>query len=237
MKNLLLIILLFIVGCKSEVEVDLSKIGLLENTHNILKKMNISNIQIQDGYWEVVEKNDKFDLELHNNGNISTIYNLNSIKDRKKFYFDDISINKNLGGKIIENKNTIAFVDVNFDDVETFNILRKLKNNLGDPDQILKQKIFYKTNDSQIKTILKVFDDKEYNLKNDEFEDKYLFYPLHYIWNVNGYIYKYTIQIKEISFNNNLIIISNKAFNEKLIFGYHNPKEDIILKKYYNDKF
>ena len=237
MKKLLLIILLSIVSCNNEAKVDLSKIESLENTHNILKKMNVSNIQIQDGYWEVIKKNDKLDLKLHNNGNISTIYNLNTRKDRKKFYFDDIAINENLGGKIIENKNTIAFVDVNFENVETFNILRKLKNNLGQPDQILKQNIFYKTNDRQVKTILKVFENKEYNLKKDEFDDKYLFYPLHYIWNVNGYIYKYTLQINEISFNNNLVIISNKAFNEKLIFGYHNPKEDMILKKYYNEKF
>ena len=213
----------------------MSKLNNKTEVKESLNKINISSIKTQNGYWELTKKDGKVDLELHNDGNISTIYNLNNLKDRAHFYFDDIPIDINTVGTIVENKNTIAFINVSFESNETFNILKKIKKVLGKPDQVINDKVFYNIKQNQVKLILKNFDSNEVNLDKDEFEDEYLFYPLHYIWNVNGYIYKYTLIINENSFNNDFIIISNTAFNEKLIFGYHNPQEDPLLKKYYNE--
>ncbi|MFD2908233.1 hypothetical protein ACFSX9_05745 [Flavobacterium ardleyense] len=234
MKNIFVLILLVMMSCQEGGTFDLSEIENKTEVNSTLNKLNISGIQTQNGYWELRKKRDKVEAELHNNGIISTIYSLKEERDEKLFNFDNFKIEKSSGGKIVENDNKIVFVNVALDHVETFNVLNKLKDKLGNPDQIVYDRVINSATDEKVKVILKKFEKDYINIKKDEFDDEYLTYPVYFVWNINGYIYKFTVIINETSFSNDLVIISNKAFNEKLIFGYHNPKEDLLFKKYYN---
>lgn len=235
MKNLFLMILLVMMSCQEGDKFDLSKIDDKTEVSKTLNSLNISDVHTQNGYWELVKKGEKVEAVLQDNGNISTVYSLKDEQDQKLFNFDNFNIEKNTGGKIVENSNKIVFVNIVLENIETFNVLKKLKEKLGNPDQIINDSVFYNEEDDKVKLVLKNYEKNDIKIKKDEFEDEYLIYPLHYVWNINGYIYKYTLFINEASFSNDLVIISNKAFNEKLIFGYHNPKEDSIFKKYYNE--
>ncbi|NHN27604.1 hypothetical protein FIA58_018135 [Flavobacterium jejuense] len=228
-------ILLVMMSCQQGGRFDLSEIYNKTEVNKTLNKLNISNVQTQNGYWELVKKGEKVEAELKNDGSISTIYSLKGEQNEKLFNFYNFSIEKNTGGKIVENSDKIVFVNIVLENVETFNVLKKLKEKLGNPDQIINDSVFYNAEDDKVKLVLKNFVKNDIKTKKDEFEDEYLIYPLHFVWNTNGYIYKYTLFINETSFSNDLVIISNKAFNEKLIFGYHNPKQDPIFKKYYNE--
>ncbi|WP_152640734.1 hypothetical protein [Flavobacterium sp. 316] len=228
-------ILLVMMSCQEGDKFDLSKIDDKTEVSKTLNSLNISDVQTQNGYWELVKKGEKVEAVLQDNGNISTVYSLKDEQDQKLFNFDNFNIEKNTGGKIVENSNKIVFVNIVLENIETFNVLKKLKEKLGNPDQIINDSVFYNEEDDKVKLVLKNYEKNDIKIKKDEFEDEYLIYPLHYVWNINGYIYKYTLFINEASFSNDLVIISNKAFNEKLIFGYHNPKEDSIFKKYYNE--
>ncbi|UOX35500.1 hypothetical protein LXD69_08245 [Flavobacterium sediminilitoris] len=228
-------ILLVMMSCQEGDKFDLSKIDDKTEVSKTLNSLNISDVQTQNGYWELVKKGEKVEAILQDNGNISTVYSLKDEQDQKLFNFDNFNIEKNTGGKIVENSNKIVFVNIVLENIETFNVLKKLKEKLGNPDQIINDSVFYNEEDDKVKLVLKNYEKNDIKIKKDEFEDEYLIYPLHYVWNINGYIYKYTLFINEASFSNDLVIISNKAFNEKLIFGYHNPKEDSIFKKYYNE--
>lgn len=228
-------ILLVMMSCQEGDKFDLSKIDDKTEVSKTLNSLNISDVHTQNGYWELVKKGEKVEAVLQDNGNISTVYSLKDEQDQKLFNFDNFNIEKNTGGKIVENSNKIVFVNIVLENIETFNVLKKLKEKLGNPDQIINDSVFYNEEDDKVKLVLKNYEKNDIKIKKDEFEDEYLIYPLHYVWNINGYIYKYTLFINEASFSNDLVIISNKAFNEKLIFGYHNPKEDSIFKKYYNE--
>ena len=233
MKNLFVMILLVMMSCQEAGKFDLSEIENKTEVSSTLNKLNISSVQTQNGYWELRKEGDKVEAELHNNGIISTIYSLKKELDEKLFNFNNFKIEKNSGGKIVENDNKIVFVNIALENVETFNVLKKLKDKLGNPDQIIYDSVINSASDEKVKVILKNFHKNYINIINDEFDDEYLNYPASFVWNINGYIYKFTVIINENSISNDLVIISNKAFNEKLIFGYHNPKEDPFFKKYY----
>lgn len=228
-------ILLVMMSCQQGGKFNLSEIYNRTEVNKTLNKLNISNVQTQNGYWELVKKGEKVEAELKNNGSVSTIYSLKGEQNEKLFNFYNFNIEKNTGGKIVENSSKIVFVNIVLENVETFNVLKKLKEKLGKPDQIINDSVFYNKEDDKVKLVLKNFEKNDIKIKKDEFEDEYLVYPLHFVWSINDYIYKYTLFINEASFSNDLVMISNKAFNEKLIFGYHNPKEDPIFKKYYNE--
>lgn len=226
-------ILPVMMSCQEGDTFDLFKIDDKTAVNTTMNNLDIANVQTQNGYWEIVNKGAKVEAKLQNNGSISTIYSLKGEQEEKLFAFANFNIEKNTGGKIVENNNKIVFVNIALEKAETFKGLKKLKETLGNPDQIINDSVFYNAADDKVKLILKHVDQYDLKVQKDEFEDEYLVYPLHFIWNINGYIYKYTLFINETTFSNDLVILSNKAFNEKLIFGYHNPKEDPIFKKYY----
>lgn len=233
MKNLFLMILPVMMSCQEGDTFDLSKIDDNTEINSIMNNLNIANVQTQNGYWEIEKKGAKVEAQLHDNGSISTIYSLKDEQEEKLFAFADFSIKKNSGGKIVANSNKIVFVNIALENAETFEVLKQLKETLGNPDQIINDSVFYNAADEKVKLILKNVAQDDVKIQKDEFEDEYLVYPLHFVWNINGFIYKYTLFINEIAFSNDLVILSTKAFNEKLIFGYHNPKEDPIFKKYH----
>ncbi|WP_417873771.1 hypothetical protein [Xanthomarina gelatinilytica] len=235
MKNLFLMILPAMMSCQEGDTFDLSKIDDKTEVNTTLDNLNIANAQTQNGYWEIVKQGAKVEAKLQVNGNISTIYSLKGEQEEKLFAFADFNIEKNTGGKIVENSNNIVFVNIALEKAETFRVLKKLKETLGTPDQVINDSVFYNAADDKVKLILKNVEQRDVKIQKDEFEDDYLVYPLHFVWNINGYIYKYTLFINETAFSNDLVILSNTAFNEKLIFGYHNPKEDPIFKKYHNE--
>lgn len=235
MKNLFLMILPVMMSCQEGDTFDLSKIDHKTEVNTTLDNLNIANVQTQNGYWEVVKKGAKLEAQLQDDGSISTIYSLKGEQEEKLFAFADFHLKKNTGGKIVVNSNKIAFLHIALENAETFKVLKQLKETLGTPDQIINDSVFYNAADDKVKLILKNVEQEDVKIQKDEFEDEYLVYPLHFVWNINGYIYKYTLFINEIAFSNDLVILSNKAFNEKLIFGYHNPQEDPIFKKYHNE--
>lgn len=93
---------------------------------------------------------------------------------------------------------------------ETFKVLEHLKEKLGIPDQIISDSVFYNAADDKVNLILKNVEQDNVKIQKDEFEDEYLVYPLHFVWNQNGYIYKYTLIINETSFSNDLVILSKR---------------------------
>lgn len=150
--------------------------------------MSIRNVQTKNGYWEIVKTGEKVEAKLRDNGNISTIYSLKGEQEEKLFAFANFNIKKNTGGKIVENGNKIVFVNITLEATETFKVLEHLKEKLGIPDQIISDSVFYNAADDKVNLILKTVEQDNVKIQKDEFEDEYLVYPLHFVWNQRVYL-------------------------------------------------
>lgn len=226
----LLIILFFIISCNKQ-NLDIASIDFNKSIDDDLDKLNISRVDKQNGHFELIKNENKVEPKLIADGNICTTYILAKLSDENKIYYSGIAIEPNSGGRIIVNNKKIVFVNIALKPQETFNVLKKLKTTLGKPDQVIYDSIADNSTENKVKLILKGFPKNEIKHNKDDFFS-YLIFPLRYVWLKDNYIYEYTFLTGDKVFDNELVILSKKAFKEKIIPLYYNPENDPILSKY-----
>ncbi|SFW70313.1 hypothetical protein SAMN02927921_03450 [Sinomicrobium oceani] len=225
-RMLFLSSLLSIFSCQTQT-LDITKIDLHKNAKETLEGLKISRIDTQNGAYKTGGN-----AELEDNGKISMYYIFKGPSDESKVAYSGIRPEPGTGGRIVEHDDKIAFINFAFQRDKTFELLAKLKKDLGTPDQILYDSIPNNESDSEVKMLLKAFSSEELKYSEDEFGDSYISFPLHHVWVKDGYIYKYTLLRGRKEYSNDLVIISKQALLDRIVFGYHNPDKDPIFIKY-----
>lgn len=217
--------LIILEGCNSQT-LDLDNIDFNGNPH--FEKLKISKVEQQKGHWVLDQS--KNDVGLALSGTESSVqYTLITPDELAQITFNNLPLD-DIGAKLATYKDKFAFARLSVDKSKTFDLYNHLKQKLGKPDQTF-DSLAYDKNNTEVKLL-------ETNLKGDikigkdEYDDEMVSYPYQNVWVKGNIIYQYTLVRAKNSFSNTLVIISKEAFNDKIIFGYHNPQQDPILSKY-----
>lgn len=223
----LCITLIVFEGCNSKT-LDLDKVDFHENPH--LERLKISKVEDQKGHWVVNQSGNDVSLSLSGEEK-SVGYTLISPEDLTQVNFNNLPLDP-IGARLVEYKDKLAFARFSVDKSKTFVLFNYLIRKLGKPDQTF-DSLAYNDKNKNVTNLLEA-NLKAYLIKSkDEYDDEMIAYPYQNVWVKGDLIYQYTlVRTANDTFANVLVIISKDAFNDKIILGYHNPKQDPILSKY-----
>lgn len=232
LKQGLIIFLLVLVSCNSQT-LDLSTIDFSQTTEKQLDHLKCSKDEHQKGHYVVEYKGDDVDVYLEGNES-STHYYLRTKEEVSQVSFSPFKIDEEIGVKLVSYEDQLVFADFSILNEETFKVLKYLTKELGIPDQTFNT-IAYNEDSSEVQLLLNNLEmGKSLKEVEDDYGDIMLAYPYQNVWVKENLIYQLTLGRGMDSFSNSLIIISKKALEDKIIFGYHNPTKDPILSKYLN---
>ncbi|MGO3183413.1 MAG: hypothetical protein ACTIJ9_11330 [Aequorivita sp.] len=232
LKQGLIIFLLVLLSCNSQT-LDLSTINFNQTNQKQLKQLKYSKVENQKGHYVVKEIGDDVDVLLEGN-EISSHYYLRTKEEVSQVAFTPYVIDDEIGVKLVSYQGELAFADFAILNKETFEVLKHLTKELGTPDQTFNT-IAYKKDSPEVQLLLNNLEmGKSLKEVEDDYGDKMLAYPYQNVWIKGDLIYQLTLGRGMETYSNTLIIISKKALEDKIIFGYHNPTKDPILSKYLN---
>lgn len=214
---------------------DLSTIDFNQNAETYLDGLSFSSKTEQKGHYEAVVKGEDASLKLVDKGELSTNYVFMGEKNTAKLNYGGIPINDVMGTAITVYDNKIAFMRINVKNDQSIALLEVLKKKLGTPtDIVLSEDNPYDETDKSQRLLLEKLPNETKKVKDDVLDDYTLTYPENFIWNKNDMIYQLTFSPTGNYISSQLVVISKKAFKDKIIMGYHNPDKDPILSKYLN---
>lgn len=213
---------------------DLSTIDFNKNAETYLDGLSFSSKTEQKGHYEAVVNGEDASLNLVDKGEKSTNYVFMNEKNTAQLNYGRIPINDVMGAAISVYDNKIAFMRINPKNDQSFALLDVLKKKLGNPTEIVKsENTPYDEIDQSQKLLLDKLPNDTKKIK-DDLDDYYLIYPEHFIWNKGDMIYQLTFSPTGNYVSSQLIVISKKAFEDRIIMGYHAPDKDPVLAKYLN---
>ncbi|WP_162789303.1 hypothetical protein [Flavobacterium fluviale] len=214
---------------------DLSTIDFNQNAETYLDGLSFSSKTEQKGHYEAVVKGEDASLKLVDKGELSTNYVFMGEKNTAQLNYGGIPINDVMGTAITVYDNKIAFMRINVKNDQSIALLELLKKKLGTPTEIVKSEDNpYDETDKSQRLLLEKLPNETKKVKDDVLDDYTLTYPENFIWNKNDVIYQLTFSPTGNYISSQLVVISKKAFKDKIIMGYHNPDKDPILSKYLN---
>ena len=236
MKNKILISLNLIVlmSCSSKSQ-DLSTIDFSQNAETYLDGLSFSSKTEQKGHYEAVVNGEDASLKLVDKGELSTIYVFMGEKNTAQLNYGGIPINDVMGTTLTVYENKIAFMRINVKNDQSIALLDVLKKKLGTPTEIVKSEDNpYDETDKSQKLLLEKLPNETKKVKDDVLDDYTITYPEYFIWDKNDVIYQLTFSPTGNYISSQLVVISKKAFKDKIIMGYHAPDKDPVLGKYLN---
>ncbi|WP_289664419.1 hypothetical protein [Flavobacterium panacagri] len=235
MKNKILISLnlLLLMSCTSKSQ-DLSTIDFNKSAETYLDGLSFSSKTEQKGHYEAVVNGEDASLNLVDKGEKSTNYVFMGEKNTAQLNYGGIPINDVMGTAITVYDNKIAFMRINPKNDQSIALFDFLKKKLGNPTEIVKsENTPYNEIDKSQKLLLDKLPNETKKIK-DDFDDYYITYPEHFIWNKGDTIYQLTFSPTGNYVSSQLVVISKKAFKDRIIMGYHAPDKDPVLAKYLN---
>jgi hypothetical protein len=219
-------------GCSGK-SIDLSQIDFTKNANEYLSGLNYSSKEEQKGHYQVVYDGDNVSLELKDDGERVMNYKF-SEKNTKPLNYGGLQIDGNLISteiKVYEDK--ICFIRTYIGNSQTIELVNFLKQKLGKPTEIVTREVqFYEDNNS-LKLLLEKLPEETKKIKDETCVNRYeVSFPEHCIWVNNDVIFQLTLMPTGNVVDNTLVIISKKAFRDKIIMFFHNPDKDPILSKY-----
>lgn len=215
---------------------DLSTIDFNKDAETYLSGLSFSSKTEQKGHYEAVVNGEDASLKLVDKGELSTNYVFMGEKNTAQLNYGGIPINDVMGTAISVYDNKIAFMRINAKNDQSIALLDVLKKKLGNPTEIVKSENNpFNAIDKSQKLLLEKLPNETKKVK-DDLDDDYITYPEHFIWNKNDIIYQLTFSPTGDYVSSQLVVISKKAFKDKIIMGYHVPDKDPILSKYLTSK-
>ncbi|WP_443946663.1 hypothetical protein ACJVDH_06050 [Pedobacter sp. AW1-32] len=231
-KILIALNLLLLMSCSSNSQ-DLSTVDFSNDGAAYLNNLDPSRKEEQKGHYEAVIHGEKADFKLIDNGERVINYLFIGQKSLGRINFAGLAIKENTGATMSVYQDKIAFMRLQLKNEDSFQLLDILKKKLGSPSEIISSKDnHYDANDKSQQLLLEKLPKETKKTKDDLLDEYYLSYPENFIWNRGEIIYQLTLIPSGNMVDNQLVIISKKAFKDKIIIGYHNPDQDPILKKY-----
>jgi len=236
MKNKILIALnlLLLMGCSSNSQ-DLSTIDFTKDGSAYLDKLSPSTRDEQKGHYEAEIHGEEAGFKLVDKGERVINYLFIGQERTARINYAGLAIKENTGATMSVYDGKIAFMRLQLKNENSFQLLDILKKKLGSPSEIISSKDnHYDANDKSQQLLLQKLPNDTKKIKDDLLDEYYLQYPENFIWDKDGLIYQLTFAPTGNMVDNQLVILSKKAFRDKIIIGYHNPDQDPILKKYMN---
>lgn len=238
MKNKILVSLnlILLMGCTTNSQ-DLSIVDFNKNAETYLDGLTFSSKTEQKGHYEAVVNGEDASLKLVDKGEKSFNYVFMGEKNTAQLNYGGLPINDVMGTSINVYDNKIAFMRINVKNDQSFALLDLLKKKLGVPTEVVKsENNHYDETDKSQKLLLDKLPNETKKVKDDLLDEYSLTYPENFIWDKNDIIYQLTFSPTGNYVSNQLVVISKKAFRDKIIMGYHNPDKDPILSKYATSK-
>lgn len=229
-----LLLTLIFIGC-NKVTLDLSTVEFSQPASKYLKGLNLSKGEEQYGHWELFKKDtpeDEPELKLVGRAEVSKVYRLTERSNKDQLLFLGYPSIEIMGIDIVEYKNRLVFYSMYPEGTKTTEILSKLKEKLGRPSGVVLDTLG-KTN-ILLPPILKTLPKDDIKYFTDEYGDHQVSFPEHYIWKRNGMLYQFTLLKGTKLITSKIVVIDINAFKDRIIFGYHMPDKDPILRNYLN---
>ena len=232
MKNKILIALnLLLMSCTTNSQ-DLSTIDFTKNAESYLSGLSFSSKTEQKGHYEAVINGENASFKLVDKGEKLTNYVFMDQKNTAQLTYGGLPINNVMGAAISVYEDKIAFMRINIKNDQSFALLDLLQKKLGQPAEIVKsESTHYDDSDVSQKLLLDKLPNQTKKVK-DDIDEYYITYPENFIWDKDGMLYQLTFSPSGKYVNGRLVVISKKAFRDRVIMGYHNPDKDPILGKY-----
>lgn len=234
MKNKILVALnlLLLMSCTTS-SLDLSTVDYSKNADTYLDGLSSSSKTEQKGHYEPSIDGENASLNLVDKGEKVTNYVFMGEKNTSQLNYAGLAINDVMGTAISVYDNKISFMRIHVKNDQSFALLDLLKKKLGTPTEVVKSDDnHYDETDASQKLLLDKLPNDTKKVKDDMLDEYYLTYPENFIWDKNDVIYQLTFSPTGKYVNSQLVVISKKAFKDRVIMGYHNPDRDPILHKY-----
>ena len=235
MKNTIILILnlLLLISCNNK-ELDLSQVDFNQDS----KIYNLDDLKVykkeeQKGHYEVKHDGDDVSLITVDNGEkvINYVFMENSVS---QVNFAGLNIDSTLGAKAVDYNGKIAFISANVSSKQTSELISYFIKTFGVPTEVINNERREEAVNLGASQILFKSLPNYTKKQKDEFNNNSIIYPQNIIWVKKDIIYQLTLEPYNNLVSNVIKVISKKALKDKIILGYHNPKEDPILSKYLN---
>lgn len=230
--NLLLLAAVFLGGCKSK-SLDLSSISFNEKADQYLEGLSFYSKTDQKGHFIIKDGAEGVSLDLKDDGERLVKYVFME-ESARQLNYAGLNVSEVMGTTIVTYNDQVCYLQTVVQPDQSVSFLESLEKNLGKPTEIVQDTISYdeaKPTPAEQELLKKV---SAYTkvVTDEEMDDRRLSYPQRLIWIKGELIYMLTLEPVDQKLNNQLIIITKKAFRDRVIMGYHNPEEDPILGKF-----
>lgn len=246
MKKIILSIIatIMLCGCNKGEILDLSKIDFGKDSKEYkLSSLSPSRTNEQNGHYEVVydppladpsveNHNSNVSLVIKDDGEKVTNYSFDDDKSNSHINYAGLPLDASYGTKIVDYNGKISFISTSINRERTLDLISFLEKSIGHPTEIITNETMEATlKPDRINQLIEIFPDDTKRMKNDWGND-IISYPEILIWNENDKIYQLTLNPVGEDITNYLVVISKKAFKDKVIFGFHVPEKSHIFDKY-----
>lgn len=245
MRTLLSItVIIVLCSCKSEQTLDLSEVDFSKDSKEYrLSNLSPSTVTEQNGHYEVVYdstlnesdveyRSSNVSLVMKDDGEKVIVYLFDDDKSNSHINYAGLSLDASYGTKVVDYNGKISFISTSINRRETVELITTLEKNIGKPTEIINNETMEENvKPENINQLIAIFPDSTKKIESD-WGNKMISYPEILIWNENNKIYQLILNPVGEDITNTLVIISKKAFKDKIILGFHVPEKDPILKKY-----
>ncbi|MDV6167372.1 hypothetical protein R1T16_02980 [Flavobacterium sp. DG1-102-2] len=234
MKNKILIALnlLLFMSCTTN-SLDLSTVDYNQDAGTYLDGLSSSSKTEQKGHYEADLKGEDASFKLVDKGEKLTNYVFMGEKNTAQLNYAGLAINDVMGTALSVYDNKIAFMRMHVKNDQSIALFETLKKKIGEPtDVVYNEGNNFDENDKSQKLLFDKLPKYTKKVKDDMLDEYYVTYPENFVWDKNDVIYQLTLSATGNYVDNQLVVISKKAFKDKVIMGYHNPAQDPILSKY-----
>ncbi|GJH40728.1 hypothetical protein RCZ04_12780 [Capnocytophaga sp. HP1101] len=216
-KSILIISALFVlIGCSQPL--DLSKIQLNSDSKSYhLDDYDVFKREEQKGHYEYSEKDKTLNLIDNGERVIRYVFMDESVKN---IHFAGLKINSASGAVISDYDGKIAYIQVYIESSDTLKLIAYLMDMLGKPTKIYERSVteeFHQIPCQEMAEALPSYIRRE---------DGEFIYPDRMVWEKGDVIYSLRLDPEIEVLGSCLQIITKKAFNDKVIFGYGNVEEE-----------
>jgi len=240
---LILSIVSLMASCNKGQALDLSTIDFNKDSKEYgIAELSPSRVEQQKGHYEIAydkslseseakDLNSNVSLTLKDIGEKVTVYHFDNQKSGSDINYHQEPLDFTFGTKIVDYNGKVSFISTSIERQKTMALITALLSSLGKPSEMIEGRREVDSVDKNVVAQLsKVLPSAK--ITTDDFGNEILAFPETVIWAKNDVLYQLTLNPTQKDITNTLVVISKKAFKDKIIMGYHNPEQDPLLSKY-----
>ncbi|WP_326984712.1 hypothetical protein VUJ46_09345 [Chryseobacterium sp. MYb264] len=243
-KSILILgIVSLMASCNKGQSLDLSTVDFNKDSKEYaIAELSPSRVEQQKGHYEIAydkslseseakDLNSNVSLTLKDNGEKVTVYHFDDQKSGSHINYHQEPLDFTFGTKIVDYNGKVSFISTSIERQKTLAFITELLKSLGKPSEIIEGRREIDAVDKNVMAGLsKVLPSAK--VSTDDFGNEIYSFPETIVWAKNDVLYQLTLNPAKNDITNTLVMISKKAFKDKIVMGYHNPDQDPLLSKY-----